>query len=200
MGTMGLGWTDNWAVTASTDSQGNVTINASGSLRSFTLQSDGSYLGTWGDNGTLTALPGGGYQLQELDGSLTVFNTNGTLKYVQDTNGNRITASYSNGLLARLTASNGAYLSFSYTNGLLTSATDSTGESTTYSLRCDRPIPAEQHQRVRHHDVQLRQRTGSGRPERAGLDHLRRQHARLLRLRRRGPADRHAPRQQPTET
>jgi RHS repeat-associated protein len=132
-GTLGLGWTDNWAVTASADSSSNVTINAGGSHRYFSLQSDGTYLGTWGDDGTLTALSGGGYQLKERDGSLTTFNADATLNYVQDTNGNRITATYSGGLLTRLTATNGAYLALSYTGGLLTEVSDSTGRSTTYS-------------------------------------------------------------------
>ena len=132
MGTLGLGWTDNWAITESTDTSGNVTINESGTLRYFTLQSDGSYQGTLGDHGVLTALSGGSYQLTETDGSSTVFSGDGTLDYVQDSNGNRITASYTNGLLTQLTASNGESLALNYTNGLLTTVTDSTGEVSTY--------------------------------------------------------------------
>ena len=94
MGTLGLGWTDNWAITASTDGSGNVTINESGALRYFALQSNGSYLASPGDDGVLTELSSGVYQLTETDGSSTVFNANGTLDYAQDSNGNRITASY----------------------------------------------------------------------------------------------------------
>jgi len=133
MGTLGLGWTDNWAITASTDSSGNVTIDESGSLRYFAMQSDGTYVANLGDHGVLTALSGGGYQLTETDGSSTVFNANGTLGYLQDSNGNRITATYTSGLLSRLTASNGEYLALSYTSGLLTEVTDSTGEVSTYA-------------------------------------------------------------------
>jgi len=133
MGTLGLGWTDNWAITASTDSSGNVTINESGTLRYFAMQSDGAYVANLGDHGVLTALSGGGYQLTETDGSSTVFNTDGTLDYVQDSNGNRITATYTSGLLTRLTASNGEYLALTYTSGLLTKVTDSTGEVSTYA-------------------------------------------------------------------
>jgi RHS repeat-associated protein len=132
-GTMGLGWTSNWAVTASTDAQGNVTIDEGGTFRSFAKQSDGSYEGNLGDYGVLTALSGGGCQLTESDGSLTAFNANGTLNYVQDSNGNRITAAYSGGLLTQLTDSNGEYLTLSYTNGLLTKLTDSAGGVSTYS-------------------------------------------------------------------
>ena len=133
MGTLGLGWTDNWAITASTDSSGNVTIDESGSLRYFAMQSDGTYVANLGDHGLLTALSGSGYQLTETDGSSTVFNADGTLDYVQDSNGNRITATYTSGLLTRLTASNGEYLALTYTSGLLTKVTDSTGEVSTYA-------------------------------------------------------------------
>ena len=191
MGTLGLGWTNNWDITASTDNQGNVTINESGALRTFTLQSDGSYLGTWGDHGVLTELSPDVYQLTETDGSSTVFNANGTLNYVQDSNGNRITASYNtSGLLAQLTASNGEYLTLTYTNGLLTKVTDSTGETTTYTLRPRRPIPAELHQRVRHDELQLRHRPGGGRGERPGVDHLRQRFPPVFQLRRRRSVDR----------
>jgi RHS repeat-associated protein len=133
VGTLGTGWTSNWSVTASADTQGDVTITAGGALRYFARQSNGSFLGTLGDHGALTAVTGGGYQLLESDGSLTAFNANGTLAYVQDSNGNRITASYSGGLLVQLTDSNGAYLVLGYTNGRLTRVTDSTGRVTTYS-------------------------------------------------------------------
>jgi len=137
-GPLGPGWTDNWDITASTDSYGNVSINESGSLRYFALQSNGSYLGDLGDTGVLTKLSTGGYQLTETDGSSTVFNVNGTLDYVQDSNGNRITATYTGTLLTKLTATNEAdvtvgYLTLSYTNDLLTQLTDSTGEVSTYT-------------------------------------------------------------------
>jgi RHS repeat-associated protein len=133
IGTLGLGWINNWAITASMDGNGNVTISESGALRYFALQDDGSYLGNWGDHGVLTKLSGGGYQLTEMDRSSTVFNADGTLHSIQDSNGNRITASYTAGLLSRLTASNGEFLTLSYTKGLLTQVTDSTGETSTYT-------------------------------------------------------------------
>jgi YD repeat-containing protein len=44
----------------------------------------------------------------EANGTVYQFNPNGTLSYVQDSNGNRITASYNgNGQLSQLTDSNG---------------------------------------------------------------------------------------------
>ena len=49
----------------------------------------------------------GGYLLTEADGTATDYNANGTLNYIQDTNGNRITAGYTSGRLTSLTASSG---------------------------------------------------------------------------------------------
>lgn len=71
--------------------------------------------------------------MQELDGAITAFNSDGTLNYVQDRNGNRITATYTSGLLTRLTHSNGAFLTLTYTSGLLTQVQDSAGRTSTYT-------------------------------------------------------------------
>ena len=54
MGPFGLGWTDNWQISASADSQGNVTISDDGSLLYFANNSDGSYTPAPGEYGTLT--------------------------------------------------------------------------------------------------------------------------------------------------
>ncbi len=139
-GPLGLGWTDNWAITASADTSGDVTINDAGELRIFTLQSNGTYAGEVGDHGVLKAVSGGGYQLLDTNGITSVFNADGTLGYEQDSNGNRITASYASGLLAKLTDSNGEFLAFSYSSGLLTKITDSTGETSTYSYNSAGPL------------------------------------------------------------
>ena len=86
-----------------------------------------------GDYGVLT-LVNGAYQLQEKDGTLTVFNTDGTLDYVQDTDGNRITAGYTTKLLTSLTDSNGEQLSLAYNlQGLISQVTDAQGQVTNYT-------------------------------------------------------------------
>ena len=82
-----------------------------------------------GRSGTLKALYGGGYQLTAADGSITAFNANGTLNYVQDSNGNRITAGYNSG-------------------GQMTSLTDSDGDAsssptTAKGFSARSPIPGE---------------------------------------------------------
>src|SRR5262249_9311298 len=40
LGRLGRGWTDNWDISASTDSSGNVTVLEDGIVRFFTVQSD----------------------------------------------------------------------------------------------------------------------------------------------------------------
>jgi len=134
MGPFGLGWTDNWQISASADSNGNVTISDDGSLLYFAKQSDGSYLDAPGEYGTLT-LVSGAYQYAQTDGTIIAFNTNGTLNYEQDTNGNRITAVYnSSGELTSLTASNGSAITIQYNaQGLISQITDPAGQSTTYT-------------------------------------------------------------------
>ncbi len=140
LGTLGRGWTDNWDITATTDAQGNVTIDYAGTLRYLANQGNGNFMPMMGDHGVLKLLSGGNYQLTEVDGSITTFNPDGTLNYQQDPNGNRITATYTSGLLTKLTHSSGASLTLTYTSGLLTQLTDSTGHTETYSYD-----PAGQH-------------------------------------------------------
>ena len=133
-GPLGDGWTDNWQISAAADAQGNVTITDDGSTRFFTLQPDGSYMPMPDDHGTLT-LVAGAYQLRETDGTLTAFNPNGSLAYVQDANGNRVTATYNAaGQLTLLTASNGSALTIAYNaQGLISQVTDPAGQTTTYA-------------------------------------------------------------------
>jgi YD repeat-containing protein len=135
MGPFGLGWTDDWDIVASTDGSGNVTIDDAGFIMLFTLLPNGTFQSQPGDFDTLTALSGGGLQLQALDGTLEVFNANGTLAYEQDNNGNRITAGFNSaGRLSSLTASSGQSLTLAYNAaGLVSSVTDSFGRVTTYS-------------------------------------------------------------------
>jgi hypothetical protein len=71
-----------------------------GSLRIFQPDSRraGTYFSQAGDYGTLTALSGGAFSLQEAAGFLYTFRSDGALDYVQDTNNNRITCGYTGSL------------------------------------------------------------------------------------------------------
>ena len=74
----------------------------------------GSYQAQPGDYGVLTATGNGTFTLTEQDGTVTAYNADGTLNYVEDTDGNTITAGYTNGLLTSLTASSGQSLTIAY--------------------------------------------------------------------------------------
>jgi YD repeat-containing protein len=133
-GILGFGWTTNWDIFAMTLSNGDVVIKNDGVSLFFSLQPNGSFAPQAGDKGTTLTTSNGGYLLTQPDGTVYQFNGNGTLNYVQDTHGNRITAAYNaQSQLVSLTHSNGEFLDFAYNaNGQLQSLTDSTGRTETY--------------------------------------------------------------------
>ena len=133
LGPLGYSWTDNWQITVTTDSQGNVTIDSNGVFNYFVRQSNGNYLAPAGDYDVLT-LVSGAYQLRQTNGRLFAFNPNGSFDYIQDSNGNRITAGYTTGEMTSLTDSSGAFLTLAYnTQGLISTITDSNGQVTNYT-------------------------------------------------------------------
>jgi RHS repeat-associated protein len=133
LGRLGRGWIDNFDVTISADSQGVVTLQEGGTIRLFSPQPDGSYVDTSGALGTL-ALESGVYQLREKDGTILAFRSDGQLDYLQDANGNRITAGYTNGLLTGLTHSDGDALILTYNlQGRISQITDPAGRVNAYS-------------------------------------------------------------------
>ncbi|MFI5458474.1 MAG: SdrD B-like domain-containing protein [Isosphaerales bacterium] len=133
-GILGFGWTTNWDISATTMTNGDVAILECCSSRYFSLQPNGSFAPEAGDQGTTLTSSGGAYQLVAPDGIDYQFNTNGTLNYVQDTHGNRITAGYNaQGQLTSLTDSNGEYLDLAYNaQGRLATLTDSNGQTENY--------------------------------------------------------------------
>jgi RHS repeat-associated protein len=132
-GILGFGWTTNWDISATTLANGDVVIKTNGMSLFFSLQPNGSYRPQAGDQGT-TLTAAGAYQLTETDGTVYQFNVNGTLNYVQDTHGNRITTGYNTqGQLASLTHSNGESLTLIYNpQGRLAKLTDPNGQTETY--------------------------------------------------------------------
>ncbi len=99
IGPLGYGWTDDWQYSLSVTSDGTVTVTMpGGEERVFQPDSRGSdYFDQPGDYGILTEGTGGTFTLQETDGEIEAFNADGTLNYIQDTDGNRITAGYTGG-------------------------------------------------------------------------------------------------------
>src|SRR5262249_39829151 len=136
VGPFGLGWewNDGWQRTLSVDSDHNVVItDAYGTPRRFEPDSRGGYFDEPGDHATLTAISGGGFLLTAADGQQTAFAADGAVSYVQDSNGNRVTAAYTGGHLTSLTASTGPSLTFAYNGDRIISVTDSTGRTTHYT-------------------------------------------------------------------
>ncbi len=133
-GILGYGWTTNWDISATTMTNGDVVIDDDGISEYFSLQPNGSFAPQAGDQGTTLTVSGGADQLVEPDGTVYQFNANGTLDYVEDTHGNRITAGYNGqNQLVSLTDSNGEYLDLTYNaQGDLAQLTDSNGQTETY--------------------------------------------------------------------
>ena len=128
-GILGLGWVSDWDISATTESDGSVLVEDAGAVRVFTPQSNGTYKGDPGDYGILS-LTGGAYQLRETNGTIEAFLSSGRLNYIQDSNGNRITAGFNaGGQMVRLTDSDGQALTIAYNGqGQISTITDPNGQ------------------------------------------------------------------------
>ena len=134
LGRLGRGWVDAFDITATTDNKnGMATIDYGVATRVFLSRGDGTYRGLPGDSGSLTQV-GGGYQLQDIDGTLTAFRPDGSLDFVQDARHNRITAVYTGSQLVSITHSNGSALTIAYNaQGRIRQVTDPAGRTATYT-------------------------------------------------------------------
>jgi hypothetical protein len=142
LGPLGYGWASNWDISATTDSNGNVYVQQGAvttefKASAFVRQANGSYqaVSVVGNIQMVLTLANGNYALTESDGLVTAFLPKGQLNYIQDSNGNRITADYG-GLfdkLTTLTDSNGDYMTLSYNaKGLISQVMDPAGNGTNY--------------------------------------------------------------------
>ncbi|MDB9426220.1 CARDB domain-containing protein, partial [Microcystis aeruginosa CS-564/01] len=131
VGPFGRGGSSPWEINL-TNTNGDVTILYGNTPRLFTVEPDGSYRASVGDNGTLTVSQGI-YHLREADGTLTVFRADGKFNYIEDTNGVRLTASYGDGRLTRLESTWGNSLAFSYNaQGRIAQVTEEDGQTSNY--------------------------------------------------------------------
>lgn len=145
-GPFGRGWASDWQLSLEKRSDGTVVVRASAdSQRRFTPDTRGDKTGFFsqpGDAGMMRMV-NGGFELTESNGQVTRFRADGTLEYVQNANGNRITAGFANGKLVRLTYTNvtgtnlspaaQAFIAIEYNAaGLVSRLTDSLGRVTTY--------------------------------------------------------------------
>jgi len=133
-GALGYGWSHNWDFNLSVAADGTVTVTGpGGSSRVFQPDSRGGYFDQAGDHGVLTSFGDGTFSLQETHGLNTVFRSDGKLNYVEDPNGNTISASWSDNRLTSLAHSSGQSLQFTYAGNVIRTVTDQVGRTTTFS-------------------------------------------------------------------
>ncbi|MCY2954337.1 MAG: DUF6531 domain-containing protein [Planctomycetota bacterium] len=135
LGPLGRGWAYNWQTALSVAGDGTVVVTVpGGGQRVFQPDARSSdYFAQAGDHGALTATGGGTFQLREPDGRLAAYRADGKLNFMEDTNGNRITAGYTDNLLTSLTHSSGRSLQIAWNvAGRIERITDPFGRITAY--------------------------------------------------------------------
>ncbi len=136
-GDLGRGWMHNWQYSLEKEVDGTVKIkDNTGNVRIFqpNVRSYNAYMSQPGDWGKLKKTPLDNFILQEKYGNTLFFNSDGTLGYIEDTNGNSITCQYVDGSLGKLVHSSGSYIQISYNgDGLIDQITDSYDRTNTYS-------------------------------------------------------------------
>ncbi|PYI81060.1 MAG: hypothetical protein DME26_20505, partial [Verrucomicrobia bacterium] len=136
MGPFGRGWSTFWSTSLRVQPDGAVeVVGPSRTIRRFEPDSrSNSYFALASDGGTLSRVAGGDFELQEADGLIVRFLTDGKLDYIQDSNGNRVMANYSSGRLSTLVHSAGQSLAIAYNAaGLIQAVIDSSGRTNTYT-------------------------------------------------------------------
>jgi RHS repeat-associated protein len=134
IGAFGRGWAQTWESSAAVDSDGNVLVQTPGGFRFFRRQSDGSFLGSFGDPATLTQAADGSHTLVEKEGTRFTFRPDGKLSQVADTNGNQIALNYTGGQLTELVHSDGDRFTLAYEqHGRVRQLADQAGRVTTYN-------------------------------------------------------------------
>ena len=135
-GLLGLGWSVPWQQSVAVQSDGSILYSDGEGMTDLyepDSRTAGVFFSEIGDTSTLTTITGG-YKRTNTDGTITTFNANGTLNYVQDSDGNRITAGYTSGNLTTLTASSGGSFTLAYNSaGHISTLTDSAGGVTSYA-------------------------------------------------------------------
>ncbi|MBI3959975.1 MAG: RHS repeat protein [Chloroflexi bacterium] len=147
MGPLGRGWYQIWQSSLETEADGTLFLRGpGGSQRRFQLdeRSFGStkrYFSLPGDYASLIKTPTNSYDLREADGTLRHYRSDGKFDFLEDRNGNRITASYTGDRLTALAHSSGPSLQIAYSGaGLIESVTDSQGRVTRYTYDADKHL------------------------------------------------------------
>ena len=134
-GVMGRGWSHNWDYWLEFVDDGTIKMHTpGGGVRIYQPDSRTGrpYFSMEGDHAVFQAISAG-YSHIEANGLLRVFDDDGKLTYVEDTNGNQLQCSYTGTLLTRIKHSNGKYLDIGYnSNDMIETVTDMVARQTTY--------------------------------------------------------------------
>jgi RHS repeat-associated protein len=123
---MGYGWTASLSEKLIITASEITLIQSGGRYVHFPLESTGVWVNETGSRRVITEITGG-YQLQETDGSVKQFDSNGRLLLYTDRNNNIRTYTYSGAELVSISNNFGGIISFGYTGGNLTSVTSHLG-------------------------------------------------------------------------
>jgi RHS repeat-associated protein len=132
----GWAWAHGWQHSLTVEPDGTTVVaGMNGGQRRFEPDSRraGAYFSEAGDHATLTALGGSIFVLREPNGLVTHFRNDGRVDFVEDPNGNRITATWTGAELTRLQHSAGQFVEITYDAGRLASVTDHSGRTVAYS-------------------------------------------------------------------
>lgn len=138
LGPLGRGWKHEWQWSLRKESDGTVRIiDPSDTPEIFQPDSrePDRFIAVHEGGRSLRPLTPDDYELKALDGTIMVFDVGGTLEYIEDTNGNRITCGYSGGNLTSLTHNrSGQSIALGYNgHGRISTITDSQGRQTNLS-------------------------------------------------------------------
>ena len=139
VGPLGFGWhwSGGWQSHLVVEPDGSVVIfDVGGNSQRYQPDSryPNQYFSGSGDHSVLRALPAGRFELLSRDGVSRVYLSDGQIDYVEDQNGNRITATWTSARLTRLSHSAGQFLDIRYTGGgRIDLLTDSTGRTVSFS-------------------------------------------------------------------
>ncbi len=142
MGPLGRGWTHNWDLKLEEQTDGKIFLfDPTRVNRIFKSNFDGSYNSMPGDYGKLSRDPNGSFYLREKGGTIYHFLSNLKFDFIEDRNGNRITATYNGDHLDKLTHSSGSSFEMQYDdNGFLSKLIDHANRETKYTIESLSPL------------------------------------------------------------
>jgi RHS repeat-associated protein len=138
MGPLGRGWFHNYDLKLEEYTDGRVALRN----RIFKSNADGSYTASPGDYGLLTRDSDGTFQIREKNGLIYRFRSDLRFDYMEDLNGNRISAIYdASNHLVEIRHSCGKSFFLEYdTGGRIIRLTDHAGRVTTYEGNTTYPL------------------------------------------------------------